>query len=33
VPFAWFVPFAADERWLVLGAPGPGPSAHRPVGR
>jgi hypothetical protein len=20
VPFAWFVPFAADERWLVLGA-------------
>ena len=21
VPFAWFVPFAADERWLVLGAP------------
>jgi hypothetical protein len=22
VPFAWFVPFAADERWLVLGAPG-----------
>jgi hypothetical protein len=22
VPFAWFVPFAADERWLVLGTPG-----------
>ena len=22
VPFAWFVPFAADERWLVLGSPG-----------
>ena len=22
VPFAWFVPFAADERWLVLGASG-----------
>jgi hypothetical protein len=22
VPFAWFVPFAPDERWLVLGAPG-----------
>jgi hypothetical protein len=21
VPFAWFVPFAADERWLVLGTP------------
>jgi hypothetical protein len=21
VPFAWFIPFAADERWLVLGAP------------
>jgi hypothetical protein len=21
VPFAWFVPFAPDERWLVLGAP------------
>ena len=21
VPFAWFVPFATDERWLVLGAP------------
>ena len=20
MPFAWFVPFAADERWLVLGA-------------
>ena len=22
VPFAWFVPFAPDERWLVLGTPG-----------
>lgn len=22
VPFAWFIPFAADERWLVLGSPG-----------
>jgi len=22
VPFAWFVLFAADERWLVLGVPG-----------
>jgi hypothetical protein len=21
VPFAWFVPFAPDERWLVLGTP------------
>jgi hypothetical protein len=21
VPFAWFVPFVADERWLVLGTP------------
>lgn len=21
VPFTWFVPFAADERWLVLGTP------------
>ena len=29
VPFAWFVPFAADERWLVLGAPGdPGESGR-----
>ena len=29
VPFAWFVPFAADERWLVLGAPGdPGDSGR-----
>jgi hypothetical protein len=30
VPFAWFVPFAADERWLVLGAssePGEGSRA------
>jgi hypothetical protein len=22
VPFGWFIPFAADERWLVLGTPG-----------
>ena len=22
VPLAWFVPFAADERWLVLGGAG-----------
>ncbi len=22
IPFAWFVPFVADERWLVLGTPG-----------
>jgi hypothetical protein len=22
VPFAWFVPFTADERWLALGSPG-----------
>jgi len=29
VPFAWFVPFAADERWLVLGVPGdPGESGR-----
>jgi hypothetical protein len=29
VPFAWFVPFAADERWLVLGAAGdPGESGR-----
>src|SRR5262245_58626721 len=29
VPFAWFAPFAADERWLVLGAPGdPGESGR-----
>lgn len=29
VPFAWFVPFAGDERWLVLGAPGgPGESGR-----
>jgi hypothetical protein len=21
IPFAWFVPFGADERWLVLGTP------------
>jgi hypothetical protein len=28
-PFAWFVPFAADERWLVLGAPSdPGDSGR-----
>jgi len=24
VPFGWFVPFAADERWLVLGSSGGG---------
>ena len=32
VPFAWFVPFAADERWLVLGAssePGRGGQGDR----
>ena len=29
VPFAWFVPFAADKRWLVLGAPSdPGESGR-----
>ena len=35
VPFAWFVPFAADERWLVLGAssePGEGGSRATAAG-
>ncbi|WP_329250177.1 hypothetical protein OG417_04545 [Actinoallomurus sp. NBC_01490] len=35
VPLAWFVPFVAKERWLVLGAhddnPGGGPTTATPV--
>ena len=28
VPAAWFVPFAPEERWLVLGGADPGPAAR-----